>query len=144
VSKEDAEKVLPPIAPKIAARFGVAQIENTNEWALGVAVTNISSKDLPNVTVTFYAKVSEAEPIAIGFARDAPGPIAPQKEMNFMVPFESMQRLQQIVQSISPDRYGLVIRSNIEQLAIFHGVAVYHSMQYLFHLKASKGQAKGV
>jgi len=59
--------------------------------------------------------------------------------MQFALPFQNVAQLKKIVGSISPDRYGLVIRSNSEELARVAGGAVYGVMQYIQQLKTVKG-----
>ena len=138
VSREQAEKAVPPRHPKVALSFVVGKAEPPNEFTIGVQLVNISADPLPNVTVTLYADIGSQSPIALPFTAEAPGPLASQQPVHFALPFQHVPQLQHIVGSISPDRYALVIRSNNEDLATVPGSRVYGAVQYLQQLKAGK------
>ncbi len=128
VKQEQVDEIVPPRQPKVNLSLAIAKIANTNERTIAVQVLNISAVPLPNVTLTLHAEVDPREPFAIAFVTGATGPLAPQKSVEFAFPFQNLIQLQKIVESISPERYAVIVRSNSEQLAVVPGIALYTTL----------------
>jgi hypothetical protein len=123
--REALEKIIPPSQSKIGIKFAIGILEPTKEATFGIQVTNEGSKPLLNVSVLFRAMVSPEKVESIFFHANGSESIGPQEVVTFSLPFANAGMLNRIVASISPDRYGIVVRTNEVALARIPGLHVY-------------------
>jgi len=118
--------------PRLELTLAVAQVGSA--YTIGVPLKNISATAIQRVAVSFLAKV-EGKPNAqrIPFAPSSKEALAPGQHREFIVPFEDLPALRNLVTTLPATHYGVSVETEDERL-FFPGEAVKAALTHIDHL----------